>query len=83
MKEFTPNPVPEQGSRNVFCPYYSDCLDRVIKAGWMAWHCRLCGQRFNQAARPELVLSTDHSVEYYELAAGRRHHPKLNYELMG
>jgi hypothetical protein len=70
MKKPKPNPTPDQGSRNVFCPYYSECLDSVIKRAWMSWHCRLCGERFNQAARPELALTVNHSVAYYEFAAG-------------
>jgi len=70
MKKSEPNPTPDQGSRNVFCPYYSDCLDRVIKKGWMSWHCHLCGERFNQAARPELALRVNHSVAYHVLRSG-------------
>jgi hypothetical protein len=70
MKKSEPNPTPDQGSRNVFCPYYSDCLDRVIKKGWMSWHCHLCGERFNQGARPEFPLRVNHSVAYYELRSG-------------
>ena len=70
MKKSRPNPTPDQGSRIVFCPCYSDCLNRVIKRGWMSWNCQLCGERLNQAARPELALTGDHSVAYYEFAAG-------------
>jgi hypothetical protein len=70
MKKLKPNPIPDKGSRNVFCPYYSDCLDEVIKMGWMYWHCHLCGERFNQAARPELALTVNHAVAYYEASAG-------------
>jgi len=69
MKEVKLNPSPNKGSRNVFCPYYSECLDRVIKNAWMSWHCHLCGERFNQGAKPELSLTVSHTVAYYELAA--------------
>jgi hypothetical protein len=70
MKKYKPNPIPDQGSRNVFCPYYSDCLDSVIKRGWISWHCCLCGERSNEGARPEHNLAIDRSVAYYELPAG-------------
>ncbi|MEW6667959.1 MAG: hypothetical protein AB1512_22335 [Thermodesulfobacteriota bacterium] len=74
MKTSKPNPAPEQGSRNVYCPHYSECLDKVIKRGWTGWHCHLCGERFNQAAEPELALSVGESFAYYDLAAA---HPGL------
>jgi hypothetical protein len=67
MKKPKANPTSKHGPRNVFCPYYSDCLDRVIEMGWMSWHCHLCGERFNQAARPELALNVGHPVAYYDV----------------
>jgi hypothetical protein len=67
MKKPELNPTRDHGSRNVFCPYYSDCLDMVIKKGWVSWHCHLCGERFNQAARPEFALNVAHSIAYYDL----------------
>lgn len=69
MKKSKPNPSRgDKSSRNVFCPYYSDCLDKVIKRGWMSWHCHQCGEQFNQTARPELALTVNYAVAYYELA---------------
>jgi hypothetical protein len=70
MKRYEPNPTPKQGSRNIFCPYYSKCLDRVVKRGWSSWHCHFCGERLNQGARPEFGLTVNHSVAYYELRSG-------------
>lgn len=65
------NPTPRHGSRNVFCPHYDECLDLAINRGWMSWHCDLCEERSNHAARPEPVLSVNYSVAYYEFAARR------------
>ena len=70
MKKYKPNPIPDQGSRNIFCPNYSACLDKVIKKGWMSWDCRPCGERFNQTARPEFALTVNHSIAYYDSTAG-------------
>lgn len=36
------NPVPEKGERNVFCPFYSDCLDLAVEHKWDSWHCFRC-----------------------------------------
>jgi len=70
MKEARPNPSPKNGARNVFCPYYSKCLDTVIQNAWMSWDCHLCGERFNGGAKPEFELTVNHSIAYYELAPG-------------
>lgn len=68
MRKFKPNPTPSQGSRNVFCPYYSHCLDTVIKNSWITWHCHRCREQFNHQAEPEFALTVNHSIAYYELA---------------
>ncbi len=69
MKQINCNPTPKKGSRNVYCPYYSDCLDKVIQQSWAVWHCHRCEERSNQGARPEMLLNVGYSVAYYELTA--------------
>jgi hypothetical protein len=70
MKEKRPNPSPKSGPRNIFCPYYSSCLDTAIQSAWMSWDCHLCQERFNRGAEPEFALTVNHSIAYYELASG-------------
>lgn len=62
------NPSQRQGKRNVFCPYYSECLDFAIRNGWMQWSCTKCRERFNKEAEPELLTNVSYSIAYYELS---------------
>ena len=68
MEARTMNPSPKRGRRNVFCPHYSECLDLVIRNGWMHWNCSSCDHRFNREAEPEIPLNVKYSVAYYELS---------------
>lgn len=61
------SPGRKGGKRNIFCPYYSECLDFVIKEQWVSWGCKDCAQRFNESGRAELQNCIEHSVPYYEV----------------
>ena len=43
------NPIPRLGDRNIYCPYYSDCLDHVIKCSWHSWSCLQCPHKARQS----------------------------------
>ncbi len=36
------NPVCKRGERNIFCPFYSDCLDHAVNQFWQHWSCTQC-----------------------------------------
>ena len=42
------NPICKSGSRNVFCPYYGDCLDHAAKLYWQHWDCSECPHKLTQ-----------------------------------
>ena len=63
----TCNPIPRQGVRNLFCPYYSECLDYVIEMSWDDWDCGDCHNRLIQEDKPEISLADSASIAYYEL----------------
>jgi hypothetical protein len=65
------NPFQRQGKRNVFCPYYSECLDVVVKKGWMYWSCAECEHRSNREAEPDILDIVNHSVAWYDLSKRR------------
>jgi hypothetical protein len=67
MKIMT-NPAPKRGKRNIFCPFYSDCLNTAIRKRWSHWNCMKCGERTNRQAEPEIPLNVNYSIAYYELA---------------
>lgn len=60
-------PVCDYGDRNIFCPYYDDCLDYVVDCDWEAWNCASCP--YNQLRYPiiETEGTIDHEIPYYEL----------------
>ncbi len=62
------NPTPKRGKRNIFCPYYSNCLDTVIRKRWSHWNCMKCDQVSNREAEPEIPLNVNYSIAYYELS---------------
>jgi hypothetical protein len=62
------NPTPRKGKRNVFCPYYCGCLNTAILKQWSCWNCANCDHRTNREAEPEIPLSVNYGIAYYELA---------------
>ena len=39
---YNPNPIQKNGSRNIFCPHYDDCLSHAAKLNWEAFTCFDC-----------------------------------------
>ncbi len=60
-------PVHKKGERNVFCPYYRDCLDYAVEKAWEYWCCFDCQERFNDGARPAIGFTVSESTPYFEL----------------
>ena len=58
------NPVRRQGSRNVFCPFYRECLDDAIKGSWRDWDCGDCPHNLNHKSEPDPLLAVTQWVEY-------------------
>jgi hypothetical protein len=57
------NPVWRQGNRNVFCPFYSECLDDAIKGSWKDWDCDDCQHKLNHKNQPDALLTVTRSIE--------------------
>ena len=36
------NPLCKPGERNIYCPYYEDCLDYAVDSEWEFWDCSCC-----------------------------------------
>ena len=58
------NPVRRQGSRNIFCPFYRECLDDAIKKSWQDWDCGDCPHKLNHQNEPDPLLAVTQWVEY-------------------
>jgi hypothetical protein len=39
------NPIPAKGERNIYCPYYDNCLDYAVQDWWDSWNCSQCPYR--------------------------------------
>jgi hypothetical protein len=39
------NPVPTKGERNIYCPFYNNCLDYAVRYSWETWNCSQCPYR--------------------------------------
>jgi hypothetical protein len=61
------NPRQRKGERNVFCPYYGECLDYAITRAWESWNCSGCKHRTDQEAEPEFQQDGNDAVAYYEV----------------
>ena len=48
-------PTPIRGERNIYCPFYSDCLDHAVNKFWRHWSCSQC---------PYRKLKSTNEVEY-------------------
>jgi len=62
------NPIHNQGYRNVFCPYYRNCLDHAAKLYWECWSCLECHHKQNQNSVLDVMLSQDGDYPYYSLS---------------
>lgn len=38
-------PKPKKGERNIYCPFYNDCLDHAVNHFWQYWNCSQCPYR--------------------------------------
>jgi ribosomal protein L37AE/L43A len=61
------NPSRRSGERNVFCSFYGECLNDVVRRGWDSWECSKCEHETDHGAAPEFQLSAGHSIAYYEI----------------
>jgi hypothetical protein len=58
------HPVRRQGNRNIFCPFYRECLDDAIRGSWHDWDCGDCRHKLNHQNQPDRLLFVTSSVEY-------------------
>jgi hypothetical protein len=62
-----PNPSHKNGVRNVFCPYYRECLDYAITKTWDYWACLECRFVGSRQFTEELIITNRESDLYYTL----------------
>ena len=62
------NPVHNKGYRNVFCPYYRNCLDHASKHYWECWTCLDCRHKQEQKSPGDVMLSPKGADPYYSVS---------------
>jgi hypothetical protein len=59
------NPIPKTGERNIYCPYYNDCLDYAVTHSWETWDCSQCPHKSIKQSISEYRLNNTDT--YYDL----------------
>jgi hypothetical protein len=62
--ELTATPVRRTGERNLYCPYYSGCLDHAVQQNWGFWSCSQCRNQTLKDPFNGVDIFTDFSSEY-------------------
>ena len=60
-------PIPKRGERNIYCPFYNDCLDYAVKRFWQCWSCSECPYKLMQSI-PECEYEVNDRDLYYEIS---------------
>lgn len=63
------NPIHKSGHKNVFCPFYEQCLDAAVRRRWKCWDCSACPQKAKEESLSEAISLQD-SSPYYTLPPG-------------
>jgi hypothetical protein len=62
------NPVHTRGDKNVFCPYYGNCLDYAVELHWEYWSCLSCQHKQNEIFIEDALLLTKDADPYYSFS---------------
>ncbi len=65
-------PVSIKDYRNLFCPYYNDCLSYAVENTWEHWSCLDCGYKNKQYLLDDILLSPDTAYPYYSVSPSLR-----------
>lgn len=65
--EQKPNPIYKRGERNIYCPFYGDCLDRAVDQFWRYWSCSKCPYKSVRTS-DEIEYSATGEGLYYEFS---------------
>jgi hypothetical protein len=61
-------PVRTKGYKNIFCPYYGNCLDHASKRHWEYWTCLHCRYKSLKESIPEEPVSATCTDPYYSIS---------------
>jgi hypothetical protein len=61
-------PIRTKGYKNIFCPYYGNCLDHASKRHWEYWTCLHCRYKSLKESISEETLSATSADPYYSIS---------------
>jgi hypothetical protein len=61
------NPLNQEGQRNLFCPYYRNCLDQAVRLRWQFWSCAECPHRLESELLTDGILTCSDAYPFYTL----------------
>lgn len=62
------NPIHTKGDKNVFCPYYSSCLDYAVELRWEYWTCLHCQYKQKETFVEDVLLLAKDTDPYYSFS---------------
>jgi len=62
------NPIHTKGDRNIFCPYYRNCLDYAVELRWKYWACLDCQHKKRGDFLTDVLLLPMDTGPYYSLS---------------
>lgn len=63
-------PIRKRGERNIYCPFYSDCLDYAVNHFWQYWSCSECPHKLIRKSITEWEYIINDANPYYDLLPG-------------
>ena len=63
------NPVHTKGDKNVFCPYYGNCLDYAVQLHWEYWTCLYCQHKKKKTFVEDALLLTKDPDPFYSFSS--------------
>jgi hypothetical protein len=67
MRARKSKPVRKPGERNIFCPYYDDCLNFAVKRHWQYFDCSQCPSKMVKQAIMNTESMSNDGIIIYEL----------------
>lgn len=59
------NPILSKGNRNLYCPYYRNCLDYAVKLQWEYWACLDCQHKEEEMSLSDILHFPVDSDPYF------------------
>ena len=63
-----PNPIPKRGNRNLYCSYYTECLNQAVSLQWDSFACVECHLEFTPGIESKRSMASGDTTPYFTLS---------------